>query len=166
MSDNRSEAEKVYEFTSCAGQPVKNYPEIMTKDEVYFLVKMILDEVMELCSTVDEAKEVKQKLISLINESKDIPLFSSNTQEEIIAEQADALVDINYYGLNAMAKKGVNLSKIFDIVHNSNMTKRNPVTGVFEKRADGKIIKPPSFIEPDVTGEIIQQKEKGAFNVD
>lgn len=159
----KSEAEKVYEFTSCAGQEVKNYPEVMNKDEVYFLAKMILDEVMELCSTVDQPKDVKEHLISLINESKDIEYFSSFVEEEIIAEQADALVDINYYGLNAMAKKGVNLSKIFNIVHNSNMTKRDPITGVFNKRADGKIIKPSTFVEPDVTGEIIKQRENGSF---
>ena len=160
---NKTEAEKVYEFTECAGQTVKNSPELSSKSEVYFLVKMILDEVMELCATVDQPNDVKTKLISLINESKDIPMFTSEKEEEIIAEQADALVDINYYGLNAMAKKGINLSKIFDIVHNSNMTKRNPVSGVFEKRADGKIIKPPTFIEPDVTGEILRQQKEGAF---
>lgn len=59
--------------------------------------------------------------------------------------QADALVDVYYYSLNAAAKKGVNLSSIFSIVHSANMAKRDPKTGVFLKRADGKIIKPEGW---------------------
>ena len=59
--------------------------------------------------------------------------------------QADALVDVYYYSLNAAAKKGVNLSSIFSIVHAANMAKRDPATGQFLKREDGKIIKPKGW---------------------
>lgn len=38
-------------------------------------------------------------------------------------------VDIYYYSLNCAAKKGVNLSSIFGIVHAANMAKRDPATG-------------------------------------
>jgi hypothetical protein len=63
----------------------------------------------------------------------------------VIAEQADALVDIYYYSLNCASKKGVNLSSIFGIVHAANMAKRDPATGQFLRRADGKIIKPEGW---------------------
>lgn len=45
--------------------------------------------------------------------------YSNDRQGELeeAADQADALVDIYYYSLNAACKKGVNLSSLFDIVH-------------------------------------------------
>merc|ERR1712157_244082 len=95
--------------------------------------KMILDELLELYSTVltpKKAKNVEKMAVS------------PNRSHELIAEQGDAFVDIWYYSLNAMAKKGVNLSKIFELVHDANMAKKDPITGKFKKRDDGKILKP------------------------
>ncbi len=161
--ENDSNAYKVAYFTYCAGQTVLKTPEKMSENEVFFLIKMLLDEIMELGATVAEPDIVKQKMINFINESKDLPKIVSENDVEIIAEQADALVDAYYYSLNAAAKKGINLSSVFDIVHNSNMTKRDPVTRRFEKRSDGKIIKPSTFIEPDICSEIKKQISEGSF---
>ena len=61
----------------------------------------------------------------------------------VVAEEADELVDIWYYSLNVAAKKGVNLSSLFDIVQATNMAMKDPVTDTFLKRENGKIIKPP-----------------------
>ena len=46
----------------------------------------------------------------MIDEAKCIPKMSvaPNDLDELIAEQGDAFVDIWYYSLNCMAKKGVN----------------------------------------------------------
>merc|ERR1712008_342330 len=82
---------------------------------------------------------------------------------EVIGEQGDALVDIWYYSLNAMAKKGVNLSSIFDLVHSANMAKRDPATGRFEKRDDGKIVKPKGWRAPNVGQEIKRQQDQGSW---
>jgi len=43
-----SDAEKVREFTFEAGQPVPDKPKLMNLDEVNFITKMILDELLEL----------------------------------------------------------------------------------------------------------------------
>jgi predicted HAD superfamily Cof-like phosphohydrolase len=60
-------------------------------------------------------------LIFYIYNSQDIPQgnFDDNEQGQLhkAAEQADALVDIYYYSLNAACKKGMNLSALFDVVH-------------------------------------------------
>merc|ERR1719421_1378628 len=80
-----------------------------------------------------------------------------------VAGQADALVDIEYYMLNCAAKKGFNMSAIFGVVHAANMAKRNPATGKFEKRADGKIIKPPGWQPPNVEGEVARQHAEGSW---
>merc|ERR1712139_504204 len=80
-----------------------------------------------------------------------------------IAAQADALVDIQYYMLNCAAKKGFNMSSIFGVVHAANMAKRDPQTGRFEKRADGKVIKPAGWKPPDVEGELGRQFAEGSW---
>ncbi len=158
-----SDAEKAREFTKDAGFPVPVIPEVMTKDEVFFLVKMMLDEIMELCATVEEPTEVKQKLVDLITDSKNIPKSIFNSDHEQIAEQVDALVDCYYYSLNSTVKKGINFSKVFNIVHDANMAKRDPVSGLFFKRDDGKIMKPPMWKEPDIKSEILKQINEHSF---
>lgn len=166
----RSDAEAVREFTQGAGQPTPNYPEPMNNVEVDFIAKMIVDEVMELLATVYPPKEAKDKLKAFIDQSKDIPLetFPEGKEGELhkAAAQADALVDIYYYSLNAACKKGINLSAIFDIVHQANMAKRCPVSGEFLRRDDGKIIKPAGWMPPDVEGEVERQAREGSFAAD
>ena len=202
MITSMSDAEQVKEFTKESGADVSNKPNLMSKDEVFFLIKMMLDEIMELGATVAHSHEVKTEMMKMILNSKDLPLinqsailqnykyqdkfekmqrekgqlgeeedwtymtqeFSDWTLQTVIAEQADALIDCYYYSLNAAAKKGVNLSKIFQVVHKANMDKRDPVTGKFLRREDGKIIKPKGWMEPDITAEIIRQGNEGSFN--
>ena len=157
-----SDAELVRQFTKETGSNVPNEPQLMSKEEVFFLIKMMLDEIMELGATVSEPREVKLNMIKMITDSKDIDkIIGPNL--EIIGEQGDALIDCYYYSLNAAAKKGINLSKIFEVVHKANMDKRDPVTGKFIKRDDGKIIKPPGWLPPNITGEILRQIKEGSF---
>lgn len=160
--EKMSDADLVRQFTKESGANAPNEPELMTKDEVLFLIKMVLDEIMELGATVSEPHEVKYAMIKMITDSKDLPKVEG-TKEELIGEQGDALVDSYYYSLNAAAKKGVNLSKIFDLVHKANMDKRDPATGKFLKREDGKIIKPAGWKEPNITEEIRRQTKEGSF---
>jgi predicted HAD superfamily Cof-like phosphohydrolase len=163
FSPSSSDADLVRQFTKESGTNVPNSPELMSKDEVFFLIKMMLDEIMELGATVSESQELKYTMIKMITDSKDIPK-SEGSKEELIAEQGDALVDSYYYSLNAATKKGVNLSKIFELVHKANMDKRDPVTGKFLKREDGKIIKPPGWCPPNITEEIKRQIKEGSFD--
>ena len=43
------------------------------------------------------------------------------------------------------------------------MAKRDPETGNFIKRADGKIIKPKGWKPPNVEEEIVRQYMEGSF---
>jgi predicted HAD superfamily Cof-like phosphohydrolase len=162
ISYKLSDAELVRQFTKETGTDVPNKPELMSEDEVFFLIKMMLDEILELGATVEEPIQVKYNMIKMIIESKNIPK-SIGSSEQLIGEQGDALVDSYYYSLNAAVKKGINLSKIFNIVHKANMNKRDSVTGKFLKREDGKIIKPANWISPDITAEIKRQMTEGSF---
>jgi energy-coupling factor transport system permease protein len=82
-----------------------------------------------------------------------------------MADQYDAFVDIWYYSLNTSAKHGANLSKIFDVVHQANMAKRDPVTGKFIRREqDGKVMKPVGWQSPNIVAEIISQIKNGSWS--
>jgi hypothetical protein len=130
----------------------------MNKEEVLFLTKMILDELLELGRTSElSPEEIKYFMIKSIVEGAEKTLDDTSDMN-LIAEQADAVVDIWYYSLNAMAKRGINASKVFDIVHSANMKKKDPESGVFNKREDGKIIKPIGWQPPDVLSEIKRQR--------
>jgi predicted HAD superfamily Cof-like phosphohydrolase len=158
-----SDAELVRQFTKESGSNVPNQPQKMSKEEVFFLIKMMLDEIMEFGATVSEPSEIKLNMVKMIMDSKDIPQIKGVSEEELIGEQGDALVDLYYYSLNAAAKKGINLSKIFKVVHAANMAKRDPVTGTFIKRKDGKIIKPDGWKKPNIKDEIKSQIDNGSF---
>jgi predicted HAD superfamily Cof-like phosphohydrolase len=160
---HKTDAEHVREFTLGAGQSCPDVPQAMSTEEVNFLAKMMLDEIMELMATVHEPVEAKATLKHFIDDSKNIPLQKYDSDVAKIAEQADALVDCYYYSLNAAAKKGVNLSSLFSVVHAANMAKRDPETGKFLKRDDGKIIKPVGWQPPDIEAEIFRQSTYGAW---
>jgi len=151
-----SDYEKVVEFTKAAEQDITPVPTSFNKDETHFLVKMMLDEIMELMATVDEPHEAKYQMIKMITESKDLPK-EKGEEYEIIASQVDALVDCLYYSLNGCAKKNIDFSSVFDVVHESNMSKRDIESGKFLKREDGKIIKPLGYKEANIKEEILRQ---------
>ena len=44
------------------------------------------------------------------------------------------------------------------------MAKRDPETGKFLKREDGKIIKPKGWKAPDVEGEVVRQDVEGSWS--
>ena len=158
-----SDAEKVKQFTEESGTAVPRVPRSMKKAEVEFLIRMCSSELVELAQTVCngpvEAVEMVQKAANTdLKPHYEPPL----DQVQLMADQADALVDMWYYGLNAFTKCGINLSKVFDVVHEANMAKRFP-DGLFHKRTDGKIIKPSDWKEPNIRDVVDKQCQNGAF---
>lgn len=160
----KSDAILVKEFTEASGFDIPKEPKKMTKEEVHFIVKMVIDEMMELMATVESPVEYKMNMVRMIVQAKEVTRdFANMSDDEIIAEQHDAFVDSWYYSLNSASKNGVNLSKIFTLVHDANMAKRDVESGRFLKREDGKIIKPVGWVEPNIVHEIQRQRETGAF---
>lgn len=130
----------------------------MCPEEVRFLAQMLIDELYELVGTVDP--EPRKLLHELVDRGE--RKFEPVSGTALIAAQMDALVDSYYYSLNAAAKAGCNLSRVFAIVHEANMGKRFP-DGEFHRRADGKVEKPPEWTPPDVEAEIKRQIDRGAW---
>jgi len=162
--ESQSNAHEVKQFTVEAGGTCPDSPRVMKDKEVEFITKMIIDEVLELLATKMGPAEAKELMINLVQNAKEVPQVQVDDEFELIGEQGDAFVDIWYYSLNAAAKAGINLSKIFGKVHAANMAKKDPATGKFIKRSDGKIIKPKGWTAPDIGAEIRRQMEEGSWS--
>ena len=148
---SQSNYDAVKQFTEeSTGKKCPEKPEKMTKEEVSFLLKMVLSEMTELAQTVTDSY---QEALDMVKESVDVDASEHPKHEkdtEVIADQGDALVDAWYYMLNAASKRSIDLSKIFDEVHSANMRKKDPETNTFIRREDGKILKPKGWYPADI----------------
>lgn len=150
----RSEQVKIFTEES-KDVKLPDHPRKMTREEVLFIVKMVSEELQELLLTVtDENENVKKLLINIV-ENSNSPSYNNHNKSdlELMAEQVDAFVDIDYYNCNAAAKVGFNVDDVFNVVHAANMSKKFD-DGVFHKNEEGKVIKPPNWEEPDVIGVV------------
>lgn len=148
---------RIHEFTSQSKGNLPTHPRPMTRDEVFFLVKMNCEELMELLATVlDDGEDVKAEFVQLVQARAEPPpdyTIKGKDAARIMEEQVDALVDIDYYNGNAAAKVAFNMDDVFDVVHQANMNKRFP-DGTFHKNDEGKIVKPPGWREGDVAAVV------------
>ena len=136
----------------------------MTRDEVFFIVRMNCEELQELLLTVLTPEEnVKEILKDIVDRSiAPINYDYQKSETELIAEQVDAFCDIDYYNENAAAKVGQNVDAIFDLVHQANMMKRFE-DGTFHRNESGKVIKPTTWKEPDVIKEVERWQKEGSW---
>lgn len=107
---------QVKEFTEACNDNLPTTPQRMTPESKSFIIEMVKDELLEL----EEA--------------------------ETIEDEADALVDAIYYICDCAVKQGIDLDKIFNIVHGANMQKVE--NGKVIRRDDGKVLKPESWKDP------------------
>ena len=164
---SQSNAQAVTEFTEGSnGVPCPTVPKAMSRESVRFIIRMVLSELDELACTVTSTPEERDKFMEEALDTRDrCNNFKYESDTDLIGAQFDALVDSWYYSLNIAAKHGVNMSKIFDVVHAANMAKRDPTTGKFIRReSDGKVIKPAGWQAPNIEAEIDRQKTEGSWS--
>ena len=124
----------VKEFTdACNNKGLPSTPQPMTAQAVEFVSEMVNDELDELRQASD------------------------------VVEQADALVDAIYYICDSAVRHGINLDRVFEIVHGANMQK--VVDGKVLRRDDGKILKPAGWQDPAplLIEELQRQQCEGAW---
>jgi len=134
----------------------------MSLEQVSFYSKMILDELIELWATkLDHSDDITAAMTKQIFEADFSRLnFTPSNPTERIADQADAMVDIMYYTDNCAAKQGMDMDRYFNVVHTANEAKRDPATGQYVKREDGKIVKPKGWQAPDMVAETQNQLDR------
>jgi len=164
LSKNKCHATAVRDFNRAAGHNTPNTPQLMNRLEVEFITKMVLDELLEFNATVMNPFDAKASIMNMLKVAKNYPQMQTADKAEILGAQANTLVDIWYNSLSCGVKKGINLSSVFDLVHNANMRKINPATGMCIRRADGKIEEPQGWCPPNVAEEIQRQATQGSFH--
>lgn len=122
---------KVRDFHRRFGAPVVEDPQRLSKSRRQFRATLLLEEIQEF------------------------------QDAETIEDQADAMIDTIYLALGTLVEMGIRPEKLFDIVHDANMSKLWE-DGKPRYREDGKVMKPPTWKNPEplLHQEIIRQKRK------
>ena len=128
---------------------------IMEKEDQVFsklYIRLITEEFIELITDIaqeepeiiDLIKSLEKVLYEIIEIKK--PNFDLQDKVNI----ADDLSDI-IYTCNGLANVlGINLDKVNEEVHSSNMSKLNPDTGFADKDSNGKVIKGRGYFKPNI----------------
>ena len=89
-----------------------------------------------------------QMYLSLIDEEFKELLQAIDENDTV--EQLDALVDILVVTIGAIRTGGFDGEGAWNEVMNTNFAKIDPETGKVRKRADGKVLKPEGWVEPNL----------------
>lgn len=68
------------------------------------------------------------------------------------AALAKELADLIYVAVGMAVEFGYPLDKVWDVVHASNMSKIGPDGKFVVRESDGKILKGPNYVVPDIEG--------------
>lgn len=147
--------EKVTEFQDKLIAPVPSKPEKLSWHE---------DSASVFGRQLNKLDEVEVELKMLISpQALQSRLMVEELREFIdaiyLVDQADALIDLIYICMGGLSRMGLDGQKLFDVVHDANMTKLWE-DGKPRFDEQGKLMKPPHFVRPEeaLAAEIERQK--------
>lgn len=128
------EWEKVLQFHRAFSVPAEEEPTQLSEDRVAARADWLMEEIEEL------------------------------REAQTLTEQADAMIDTIYLALGTLVEMGVKPEPLFDIVHSANMGKLWEDGKPRYRTLDGKVIKPPTWIDPDplLQAELNRQKTQNS----
>lgn len=143
----RPTIEKVQEFHAAFGHPIADGPDPATKALRELRVKLIAEELTELCDALGVELEV-------IRSAKDgdwrIKVEATADDEDVdLVEAADALGDLDYVVSGANLVFGFPAEDVITEIHRANMSKLGE-DGRPIYREDGKVLKGPNYTPPNV----------------
>ncbi len=155
---------QVEEFHQAFGVPVNQTPCELSDERRLLRAKLIMEEAEETMST-----------LGVYRNSKGVFCVDADGMDSV--GTADGLADLLYVTFGACLEFGIDAQAVFDEVHRSNMSKawhndelvdmpkdcsefeiKHPMYCV--KRADGKIIKSPSYSPADIKSVLEKLKGK------
>ncbi|MBG9766042.1 hypothetical protein ABD78_19980 [Paenibacillus polymyxa] len=157
---------KVREFQKAFNCPAPDVPTILSDKLAINRASFILEEVIELLYATAGNKERFDKffaeLVLNAEETYDKQLTKPFPEDRLIG-QIDALTDIKYFAEGGFVETSVIPDKIFDLVHQANMSKIFP-DGKPHYNEVGKVIKPEGWEapEPKIEEEVKRQIKLGA----
>jgi len=104
-----------------------------------------------LDGVTDEQLRLRQRLLD-----EETAEFATAACRRDLVGMADALADVVYVAYGTAATLGLDLDLILDEVHRSNMSKLDE-RGRPVLRADGKVLKSPRYVKPNVAAVIAGQ---------
>lgn len=113
---------QVQEFHNKFGLPVGKTPQFLTNDRTELRWDLLEEELDELNDAYDDGD-----LVGI----------------------ADAIGDAIYILLGTAVEHGIPIDEVFDEIHRSNMSKLDE-DGKPIYREDGKVLKGPNYIKPDI----------------
>ncbi len=152
--------EQVLKFHERFGQSIGEKPHVPDEKTVSFRLSLIAEEFVELLGACYPNNP--GALGNIRDEIDNLMLYG--TIEVDLPEFVDALADLDYVIEGTRITFGVNGDPIADEVHRANMSKMPSYVAEKDamhqgavKRADGKIMKPPGFVPPDILGVLKKQ---------
>lgn len=145
---------QVTEFHKAFGQAIGEKPAVPSDDVVRLRAKLVAEEAFEFIRSlvrspsVDELLKATQVVISRATVAVDL------------VEAVDALADLDYVVEGSRLAFGVDGVPVAALVHANNLSKLGP-DGKPLKRPDGKVVKPDTWVPPDVAGELRRQGWEG-----
>lgn len=107
----------VRDFHQSFGHPTPEQPQKLTADQVSRRLSWMLEELDEFKAAGD------------------------------LHDQADSMIDLIYFALGTLVEMGVRPARLFDIVHEANMSKVKK-NGERRYGTDGKVLKPSTWKDP------------------
>lgn len=150
---DRSRRLNIINFARIALQEVPTAPMVPSDEVVRLRYRLMAEEFFEsVFAAFDKSihwgiGQVQESLMRIVNES---PI---RIDMEAVA---DGLIDTAYTVEGALVSFGINGDALWKVVHDNNMTKDG---GHF---INGKLCKPPTWVPPDIRGELIRQGWRGA----
>jgi predicted HAD superfamily Cof-like phosphohydrolase len=128
--------------------PVLDKPAVPSEDIIDLRMDLLLEEFVDAASALGYAVGTDNRTGKLR------AVKYHDIGEQNIQYIAKEFADIVCVVVGAALEFGIPFSDVWDMVHESNMAKKDPITGEVRRRDDGKVIKPDGWEYPDV-GEAI-----------
>lgn len=152
--------QRIVLFMEKAGQDVPNFPIIPSADIRVLRAKLILEEAMEtirgLGVNVMHVNGFGQQAARNISHSGELEFNARSESDVDIVEVVDGCADISVVTIGTLVAFGIADRPIIEAVDAANLAKFGPGG---HRRADGKWIKPPDWVAPDIAG-LIKSMEK------
>lgn len=139
----------VAEFMTAFGQPVRTSPTDTISDEERLLrVRLVIEEALEFAEAMGCIVSAPADADGVLG-AKRVDVTIDEFADIDLVEAADALADTIVVTKGSAHTLGVDVDRVFDLVHQTNMNKMDPKTGKPVIREwDGKVIKPEGWVPP------------------
>lgn len=151
--DGRDPEALVRQFHATYDVPVADGAASVATDRVHMRMALVAEEFAELVAAVYGARAGEHVATAFAAAVAD----DDGTRDVVAA--ADALGDLVYVVYGMALECGIPLPEVLAEVHASNLSKLG-ADGRPVHRADGKVLKGPSYAPPDVAGVLARSAER------